>query len=345
MDGGLGISEFAERCGLSVSALRFYDRRGLLQPAAADPSTGYRVYSESQIVAGRLVRDLRQLEMPLGEVTRMLGLPAAQQRRVLDAHIESLNRRLRTAARRAGDLRASLTEGDPEMSVTIDAQVLAAGLDQVLPAVGEDPERPILGCVLLEAKDGSLRLVATDSFRLAVRDLAVPDGVDGEFQAVVPAAAVRRIRAGLAEGPATVGVDDLHLTVSGPGGDQTAALLRAEYPTYERLLGTESAAHVITVGRDQLIKAMSGSGDVERLRLGLRAGELVVDIPAGPVRLDASYSGDGVDLVINPRFVLFAAEASVGPEIVIEANEPLKPVLFRSADDGTFVCLVMPIKP
>jgi hypothetical protein len=43
------------------------------------------------------------------------------------------------------------------------AAYLGAALDQVVPAAGTDPERPVLWCVLVEARKGSLRLVATDA--------------------------------------------------------------------------------------------------------------------------------------------------------------------------------------
>lgn len=45
----LTIGEFAERCGLSRSALRFYDQNDLLRPQLVDAETGYRYYATAQI--------------------------------------------------------------------------------------------------------------------------------------------------------------------------------------------------------------------------------------------------------------------------------------------------------
>ena len=55
--------------------------------------------------------------------------------------------------------------------VTIDAAQLGGALKQVVPAASGDDARPILTGVLVSAEEGGLRLVATDSYRLAVRDL------------------------------------------------------------------------------------------------------------------------------------------------------------------------------
>ena len=54
----------------------------------------------------------------------------------------------------------------------VEAAAFAEALRQVMPGASRDDARPILTGVLLTASAGGLRLVATDSYRLAVRDLA-----------------------------------------------------------------------------------------------------------------------------------------------------------------------------
>ncbi|NED97664.1 MerR family DNA-binding transcriptional regulator [Phytoactinopolyspora alkaliphila] len=50
-----GIGQMARASGLSVSALRFYDRAGVLVSAVTDPGSGYRRYAPDQVHAARLV--------------------------------------------------------------------------------------------------------------------------------------------------------------------------------------------------------------------------------------------------------------------------------------------------
>jgi DNA polymerase III subunit beta len=66
------IGEMARVSGLTVSALRFYDRAGVLVPAVVDPATGYRRSAECQIRPARLLAGLRRVGMPLAEITRVL---------------------------------------------------------------------------------------------------------------------------------------------------------------------------------------------------------------------------------------------------------------------------------
>ncbi len=83
----MSISAFAAACGLSVPMLRRYDDTGVLVPARVDPRTGYRWYGPDQIPRAVLVGTLRQLDVPLAEVTAILAAEdgSAQLAR-LEAH-------------------------------------------------------------------------------------------------------------------------------------------------------------------------------------------------------------------------------------------------------------------
>ncbi len=81
----LSIGEFAGLSRLSPKALRLYDEMGLLIPAQVDQATGYRFYGVDQLEPARLVADLRQLDVPLAEITAILALtPEMAAQRIAD---------------------------------------------------------------------------------------------------------------------------------------------------------------------------------------------------------------------------------------------------------------------
>ena len=69
----MSIGRFSERSGLTIKALRLYDKVGLLPPAVVDFSSGYRYYSPEQLLVARRIRLLRSLDMPLGEIRALLS--------------------------------------------------------------------------------------------------------------------------------------------------------------------------------------------------------------------------------------------------------------------------------
>jgi DNA-binding transcriptional MerR regulator len=80
------IGRFSRLTGLTVKALRHYDQLGLLRPAAVDPETGYRLYTAEQVERAELIRQLRNLEVPLDDIASLLDAddPALQKRLLVE---------------------------------------------------------------------------------------------------------------------------------------------------------------------------------------------------------------------------------------------------------------------
>lgn len=92
-DNLIPIGRFAFLSRLSRRALRFYDERGLLEPAYVDEWTSYRYYSLDQLAAADRIRELREIDLPLDEVRVVLADPAR-----LDELLDGQEARLRGRA-------------------------------------------------------------------------------------------------------------------------------------------------------------------------------------------------------------------------------------------------------
>lgn len=91
-EGLLGIGAFALLGGVTVGALRHYEEVGILGPAWVDPATRYRYYRPEQVAEARLVRALRAVELPLGDIRLILEeRDPASTHTVLVAHKERLS--------------------------------------------------------------------------------------------------------------------------------------------------------------------------------------------------------------------------------------------------------------
>ena len=91
----LSIGEFARVTHLSVRTLRRYHDAGLLEPDRVDGSSGYRYYSAEQIPTAQVIHRLRELDMPLADVRRILDTPDPDARAGLIAqHLQRLEDQL-----------------------------------------------------------------------------------------------------------------------------------------------------------------------------------------------------------------------------------------------------------
>jgi DNA-binding transcriptional MerR regulator len=350
MDQLLTIGALAERCRLSRSALRFYDQCGLLRPVAVDDATGYRYYEEAQVELAGLVRRLRKADVPVEDVRAFLAAGTDERRRLLESYRTRLEARVVSARTVLDELEKAMTtnEGAPTGSCTVSAEALSLALGQVLFAASKSSGNPELAGVLVEYKDGSLRLVASDTYRLAVRDI-VPESVTREgplrallgttdvvaFQALLAGGGHCELRQG-AEGGLEVKLD---------GGEVLGLpALAGEFPDYESILVALPSGKHCLVGRSALIEAF-GRARAPLVTLHFVPRELQIKVNGDVVRIASDWAGPEVDILLNAGLVAEALEAHVGPDIGIEVVGPLRPVTFRSADAGTFSVLVMPVRP
>ena len=174
-----------------------------------------------------------------------------------------------------------LTEaaGEP---VTLASTELATALTQVVRAASSDDARPILTGVLLAAEAGGLRLVATDSYRLAIRDLPGTTVLSEGQHVLVPSRALQELARLLSAGDAELSVrlGEREASFEVGGTRLTTVLIEGEFPPYERLI-PQAQPNRLTVGREVLLEA------VRRVKLLARE--------ATPLRL--AMSSDGLELV------------------------------------------------
>jgi len=121
----LTIGDFSRMTHLSVKALRHYHDMGVLEPAAVDPFSGYRLYDTSQVGSAQVIRRLRDLGMPLDSIAAVLAAPDLEARnREIAAHLTRMERQLEQTQASVAALRALLT--GPAVRPAIELRTIAA---------------------------------------------------------------------------------------------------------------------------------------------------------------------------------------------------------------------------
>lgn len=165
------IGVFAQRSGLTPSALRFYADSGLLRPAKVDPVSGYRYYHGDQLSRATALRQLRELDMPLSMVETVLAAAPDEASRLIDEHVAKIVADAVAVQRKAAVVKSSLTAVPSLPIATLKGPVLADAVEQVLTSTARDPGIPVLGGLAVEATPDAVTLTATDRYRLATRTL------------------------------------------------------------------------------------------------------------------------------------------------------------------------------
>lgn len=246
--------------------------------------------------------------------------------------------------------RLGIPEGD---EVTLNAADLSDALKQVVKAASGDDSRPILTGVLLAAEGEGLRLVSTDSYRLAVRDLPGTSVLTGDQSVLVPSRALAELNRVFGENESValrLGERDASFVV---GGTQVVTrLIEGEFPNYRGLI-PDTYPNELTVNRSELLDAVRRvrlmAQEATPIRLNMRADtlELVAvtqDVGQAQETLDASYNGDELTVAFNPDYLIDGIEVTPGEEITLQTVDPLKPAVMRGADSADFLYLLMPVR-
>jgi DNA polymerase-3 subunit beta len=265
-----------------------------------------------------------------------------------------------TASRAEFSLRVFPVDEFPRLSepagdgVTLDAAELAAALRQVVPAASSDDARPILTGVLVTAEGGGLRLVATDSYRLAVRDLPGQSVLSEGQSVLVPSRALNdltKVLGGVGELTVRLGERDAGFEA----GDVrlTTMLIEGDFPNYRGLIPSSAPPNRLIVGREGLleglrrVKLLAREATPVRLAMSPEGLDLVAvtqDVGQAHESLDAKYEGTELTVAFNPDYLLQGVEVLEGDEVLIETVDSLKPSLVRSPEHDDFLYLLMPVR-
>lgn len=246
--------------------------------------------------------------------------------------------------------------------VTLPAAVLAEALRQVVRAASEDDARPLLTGVLVAAEGDGVRLVATDSYRLAMRDVAgtgpLPSGAE---QILVPARALGELQRLLGTSTAKdeitkeigFSMSDLDATFSAPGVRLTTRLLDGRFPDYRQLIPPKYP-NQLRVGKESLLDALRRVRLLVRdnttpVRLSLRPSTVELSVVSQEIGhasedVDADYEGEDLVVAFNPSYLIDGVEAVVGDEVVLETVDATKPATVRAPEHDDYRYLLMPVR-
>lgn len=258
-------------------------------------------------------------------------------------------------------LSASDWQGLPPLegaeSLTLPAATLRRLFDQTLFAVGRDETRPILTGVLLEIAEGSVKAVATDTYRLALTQSDGDWAVTEPRKVLVAALFCGEVRKLLAyvEGDVTVRYSRKLVSVAWEGMTLTSRLIEGEFPNYEKIipevgdrtLKLKAAALRETLERVLLVAYLDSN------RVVFRLGDMVeVSAQGGygsdaieEVLADAYYTGEPLTVAVNGKFLLQGLTACGAETVRLDFTSELSPLLLRPEAGGlAWQYVVMPMQ-
>jgi DNA polymerase III subunit beta len=299
------------------------------------------------VLPARLFQDVVRT-LPAAQVTVELR-PAEQDVEVISGpatfHLRTL---------RAEDF-PTLPSPTPDTRITLPTAAFVQTVSQVARSASRDETRPVLTGILMSASGQQLRMVATDSYRLSVKETELETPVRGALEANIPARALQelaRIAQQGADESLAVSVGQNQVVFELGDVVLSSRLIDGQFPNYRQLL-PESVEHELRLASAELAEVVRRISLLAQkntpLRLGFREGELTIsaqtpDVGEASETIPIPFHGEPFEIGFNPEFLRDGLDSVEGDELVLKLISPLRPGLIESPNSGDFVYLIMPVR-
>lgn len=240
-------------------------------------------------------------------------------------------------------------------TISLSRESLLETIDLVARAASRDDMRPVLTSVQVIASGNDLTMVATDSYRLAVKQTRLAESVPVEIERNIPAIALKelsRLMSASESDSVRLSSTDRVVVFNVDGAVLSTTTVEGQFPKYQQLF-PETWDHDVRLPRTELLESVRRVSQLAQknrpLKIALSPGELTIsaetpDLGDAEEKLPANFDGEELAIGFNHEFFREGLEAIKGDEVLLRLISPLRPGLLQPVDGDDFRYLVMPIR-
>lgn len=241
-----------------------------------------------------------------------------------------------------------------EASIAVPFHTFSHMVKRVARVVSRDESRAILTGVLIEAQNGMLRMVATDSYRLAVTDTDFAGGGE-DFRAVIAGTFLSDL-ASLPETEETIdlALSENQIVATYNGTTFVNRRIEGNYPRYEKLIpdSYQTRAQFNTKQLTEAVKRVSIlSNRTAPVKFDLNGASNTTqistasqDVGAARETLGCEVEGEDTEIAFNFSYVLDGLASIETDAVYLELQGSMRPGIFKSEEQERYLYLIMPVR-
>lgn len=250
----------------------------------------------------------------------------------------------------------SIPTVEKEGGFTISTKELNQAINQVALAAALNTTRPILTGVFFKVDGEKLKMVATDSYRLAEKTLSVTNS-SGTISCIVPVKTILELGTILAnlsgDKPVEVVISKNQILFSVDKIQITSRLIEGQFPNYEQVIPKNDATKVfVDVGELSLtLKRINLFAKENNNKILLKTNSSGVMITTdvtqygvGEVEIKTKTEGVDNEIALNSQFILDVLGSIGTNEVVIELGDKTKPAILKPSGKDDYIHIIMPLK-
>ncbi|MBN2087427.1 DNA polymerase III subunit beta [Candidatus Peregrinibacteria bacterium] len=245
---------------------------------------------------------------------------------------------------------------EKEGSIKLKAKDLKEAIHQVVFAAAINTTRPILAGVYFSIGGGELKMVATDSYRLAEKTIKVSEA-SGDIKCIIPAKTILEL-GGILD--TFKGDDEIEIVISknqvlfSVGEVKLISrLIEGQFPNYEQIIPKDTKTeitfdiHALTL----VLKRINIFAKENNNKIILKTSDGIVNVTTdstqygeGEVQLKTKTTGSDGEIALNSQFILDVLGNIGGEEIKFKIGEKITPVIISPKEKSDYTHIIMPLK-
>jgi DNA polymerase-3 subunit beta len=242
------------------------------------------------------------------------------------------------------------------VSFTIRDNIFRDLIKKTVFACSTDESRPVFTGALLEAADADVRMVATNTHRLAIKK-EILDDFTGNVNIIIPAKILNelaKISSSDVPSDITVNCTSNQISFAFDNVYIKSRLIEGKFPDYNRVIPSNfqteillnTAAFSDAVERVSLI---SRAGDYNVISLSFKRDTVVIssnnpEIGKAEEAVKINLSGSELDISFNAKYVTDILKNITSESIYFSLNTPLSPASIRPFDDESYNYIITPVR-
>jgi len=248
-------------------------------------------------------------------------------------------------------------------SLTINNKSFCSGLAQIIDVASPSQTRPEISGVFLSFSKDTLKIVATDSFRLAEKTIFIENKNKKDCSLILPQKSAREIvnALGEKEGKLKICFSSNQTLFEFPIKETNhpqiqifSRLIEGEYPNYQEIIPKKFKTNIV-VGKEEFLNQIKAaslfSGKINEIKFTINSLKKSIGIFAhspeigeNNSNLSAKIEGEPMEISFNYRFLIDGVSNMKSSEIALDLSGEDGPCVLRPVGDTSYVYVVMPIK-
>jgi len=252
---------------------------------------------------------------------------------------------------------------EKEEIVRISNQKLLEALGQIIEIPSISQIRPEISGIYFSFKKDLLKIVGTDSFRLAEKTIGLKGKIKKEVSFILPQDAVRELINILSreEGyvviyfsPNQILFENIKEETSHTQVQILSRLIEGEYPKYQEIIPKKYKTQIISKKDDlqnQLKQAGLFSGKISEVKLAVQPEDNRLkiysespEIGKNEAYLPVKIKGEAIEISFNYKFLILGLQNIRSSEVIFELNGEEGPGVLKPVGDESYIYISMPIK-